>query len=185
MPCQLQNSIKLANTVTSQILQRVVSLVILIHIYHLFLVSLHCYFNNTHPSNHSHLSSLRKNITNLSENCREFITNNYELLSLRLFHTFILKWRCAVLSFHSYLALANATSTLSSFERFLISDCKYSSFVVLFMEYTIRGNVKTVRRAAVVTASDAHHGMPVYECTSSSKDCAAPIGGQLGDKNWS
>jgi len=53
------------------------------------------------------------------------------------------------------------------------------------MEYTIKGNVRTVRSAAVVRASDAHHGKPVCECTSSSNDCIAPIGGQLGDKNCS
>jgi len=38
------------------------------------------------------------------------------------------------------------------------------------MEYAIRGNVRTVRNAAVVMASDAHHGKPVCVCTSSSND---------------
>jgi len=90
-----------------------------------------------------------------------------------------------MLSLHSNLALANATSASSSFERFLISGCNRSSFDTLFMEYTIKGNVRTVRSAAVVRASDAHHGKPVCEWTSSSNDCIAPIGGQLGDKNCS
>jgi len=72
--------------------------------------------------------------------------------------------------FHPYSCWAAITSVFSSFERFSISGCNHSNFALLFMEYAIRGNVKTVRNTAVVRASDAHHGMPVYVCTSSSND---------------
>ena len=82
-----------------------------------------------------------------------------------------------------YCCWAATTSAISSFEMFPISGCNRSNLAALSMEYAIRGNVKTVRNAAVVTASDNHHGIPVYLCTSSSSDCTAPIGGQLGDKN--
>ena len=86
--------------------------------------------------------------------------------------------------FHPYSCWAAVTSAISSFERFPISGCSRSNFALLFMEYAIRGNVKTVRSTAVVIASDAHHGKPVYVCTSSSNDCTAPIGGKLEDKYW-
>ena len=108
-------------------------------------------------------------------------TNNYDNGWL----TFCLNKSFAMKLLHPYSCWATVTSASNSFEMFAISGCSRSNFALLFMEYTMSGNVKTVRSAAVVTASDAHHGRPVFVCTSSSADCIAPIGRQLGDKNCS
>jgi len=112
------------------------------------------------------------------------VTNQLMIfLKIIIFLTALLYSTFALLLSNPNFFWATVTSAISCLEMFSTSGRNRSTFALLFVDITIRGNVRTVRSVAVVRASVAHHGRPVCVCRNSNSDIAAPTGGQLGDKN--